>query len=871
MEKDNYILSIIDNIKDVLGKNDYARERYSNDLVWLNEKARLIKKNIVRVAIMGITSSGKSTLVNALLQEKLLPVAIKPSSSIIITCSKGDVRQATIYFNNKSPLYLCGEDLSEENIGKYCDESRNPNNELDVSQINITTPLFMLDENIHIIDSPGLDACDLEIHEKVTMEILLPTIDICLFLTTVKASSDEINFEKMMIVHRKGKQIILAQNMIDSIEEKIGKNGIVEESRIDILRKHRKRGENLLKSAISYNGKAKNRIGEEVSEIKFPINKFEVVQISALNALKGIINKDNKLYENSNFDEFIKGIENSVSRLAPKINSQRGTSLISKIESIINTDKEIIYEYNGKKSKIDQMVTRKDIDNAFKNFKKLKEEVTSKIENMDEILCESIRAIKNSKDYDLKRYKRIVEKVNRENEQIEEKILLTVKACEYKKNELYKKLNLDITYSYSLPNMNYESVQIMHKYQEKTEIIKKQGMLNKGKRLFSNVFDKSWGYEEKVLDEKIIDKAATIKKLENVCDVNRVKYVSILKEWSKQYTRSINLFYNEVSRQEKDLYDKRHQEIEIYQIEEILKKLEEIKHEIISKENINYRELEVAIAREDKITPGTIDNTEEFKKVSVVINKNSYNIYKIVSNICEKNYKLVGNYLNNEISKKLNEQVLDIFWTWDYESTAKFIARICGIYLSEDEINDLKKNGIYKYKNIVVVYENNINKISLYEKIKLLYGETYNMYLIFNGIQIASSEKYIMNNVNLREFLEYNNVIMNLVVDSYKEFFSGSNIKELLFEVYILKKKLIKKFNKDKIGKILINSKNPIYNMTLIECENRKNFIISTYKQVKESIMVNLLARGQEEKEIIEEILSFFLENEQKMEESHGR
>ena len=128
MEKDNYILSIIDNMKDVLGKNDYARERYSNDLVWLNEKARLIKKNIVRVAIMGITSSGKSTLVNALLQEKLLPVAIKPSSSIIITCSKGDVRQATIYFNNKSPLYLCGEDLSEENIGKYCDESRNHNN-----------------------------------------------------------------------------------------------------------------------------------------------------------------------------------------------------------------------------------------------------------------------------------------------------------------------------------------------------------------------------------------------------------------------------------------------------------------------------------------------------------------------------------------------------------------------------------------------------------------------------------------------------------------------------------------------------------------------------------------------------------------------
>ncbi|MDK2828702.1 MAG: hypothetical protein PWP67_1511, partial [Clostridium butyricum] len=247
MKKDNYILSVIDEITEVLQKNEYVRERYYNDVAWLKEKAKFIKKNIVRIAIMGITSSGKSTLVNALLQEKLLPVAIKPSSSIIITCSKGSLRQATIYFNDKNPMVLKDNELNEENIGRYCDESKNPNNELQVAQIDIITPLFMLDENIHIIDSPGLDACDLEIHEKVTMEILLPTIDICLFLTTVKANSDEINLEKMRIVNRRGKQIILVQNMIDSVEEKIGKNGIVEESKLDILKKHKKRGENLLK------------------------------------------------------------------------------------------------------------------------------------------------------------------------------------------------------------------------------------------------------------------------------------------------------------------------------------------------------------------------------------------------------------------------------------------------------------------------------------------------------------------------------------------------------------------------------------------------------------------------------------------------
>ncbi len=40
--------------------------------------------------------------------------------------------------------------------------------------------------NILLIDSPGLDAYGLENHEKLTLENLLPTIDVCIFVTTLK-------------------------------------------------------------------------------------------------------------------------------------------------------------------------------------------------------------------------------------------------------------------------------------------------------------------------------------------------------------------------------------------------------------------------------------------------------------------------------------------------------------------------------------------------------------------------------------------------------------------------------------------------------------------------------------------------------------
>ena len=97
------------------------------------------------------------------------------------------------------------------------------------------------------------------------------------------------------------------------------------------------------------------------------------------------------------------------------------------------------------------------------------------------------------------------------------------------------------------------------------------------------------------------------------------------------------------------------------------------------------------------------------------------------------------------------------------------------------------------------------------------------------------------------------------------------NIKELLFEVSYLQKKIMNKFENAESGKVMINSKNPIYNMALIECQNQKSFVISTYKNIKEKIIGNLMARGNEEKETLEDILSFFLEKGQNMEENHGR
>ena len=829
MGKDNYISNTITEIKKVLEKNDYRKKRYNKDVEWFQERKKIFTDDIIRVAIMGITSSGKSTLVNALLGEKILPMAIRPSSSIIITASKGIDRQAVIYFKDKEPQILKGSNLNEKIIGEYADERKNPNNRLNVTQIDIMTPHFLLDENIHIIDSPGLDAWDLENHEKLTLEILLPTIDICIFLTTVKANSDEANAEKIKIVNEKDKQIILVQNMIDSIEEKIGKNGIIEEDKFIILNKHKKRAQNLLREGTN------NKEG------------FEVIQISALNGLKGIIDNNKELYKSSNIEVFIKAMETCVNNIFPKINQQRTMSFIERINNIIITDREIINGNDVKTIEALKNVRVGDINQIAEDFQNAQEKILEKIKVIEEVISNTISEISSSPSEEFESYLNIVDKINNKNLYIESDILNIVKECENKKNELYRKLNLDMRYNYSLPSMESNSIYVKHKYEEKTMLLKKDGVLNRGKRLLSNIFDREWGYREVDYDEKVVDKEATIDIANNVCNENMMHYLSILKQWSTQYNKSINIFYEETSKRAEEYEEKKKQNIELYDIEDVYKNLRII---IDNLKNFKFEQENELVV--------TIDEAE--KNVSYSISNEQYNLYKLSNEIIEKNYLLVGNYIKGRSIDKIKEETTEIFWTWDIGSCKEFASRTLGIHLNEQECEGIKNDGIYCFDNAIIIYELCKNKLDFYTALKKIKEKPYNMFIIFNGIQIGNSKKQILESMALNYFIKSNNNLMiNLVIDSYKVFVNASNIRELLSEVNSLKNEIISKFNNNKNGYVLINSKNPIYNMALIESQEKEKFIISDYRDIKERLFENPLSRGAEEKETLEEILSYFL------------
>ncbi|NRZ43852.1 hypothetical protein DFR89_003566 [Clostridium beijerinckii] len=63
---------------------------------------------------------------------------------------------------------------------------------------------------------------------------------------------------------------------------------------------------------------------------------------------------------------------------------------------------------------------------------------------------------------------------------------------------------------------------------------------------------------------------------------------------------------------------------------------------------------------------------------------------------------------------------------------------------------------------------------------------------------------------------------------------------------------------KIKEGYILINAKNPMYNIALIECQEKKKLILSAYKNFKLQLFKSSLLKSEKDKVVVDKILRHY-------------
>jgi len=125
-----------------VGASDIA-----TDAAALNER---LAEGRFYVACVGQFKRGKSTLLNALIGQPLLPVGVVPITTAVTVVRFGDERHARVCVGDR------WREIAVDDIGAYVSEEQNPANEKGVSLLEVCVPHPLLASGMCLVDTPGI-------------------------------------------------------------------------------------------------------------------------------------------------------------------------------------------------------------------------------------------------------------------------------------------------------------------------------------------------------------------------------------------------------------------------------------------------------------------------------------------------------------------------------------------------------------------------------------------------------------------------------------------------------------------------------------------------------------------------------------------
>ncbi|MCM3652050.1 dynamin family protein [Metabacillus litoralis] len=161
------------------------------------------------VAFAGHFSAGKSSMINKLLNEQVLPTSPIPTSANLVLLENGQ-EQVTLYSKAKEKIELTG-DYSIEQIKEYCKHGD------EVERVYIKRPYRNLSANVVIMDTPGIDSTDAA--HKLSTESMLHIADVIFYVTDYNHVQSEENLSFVKEMKNKDKKIFLIVNQIDKHRE----------------------------------------------------------------------------------------------------------------------------------------------------------------------------------------------------------------------------------------------------------------------------------------------------------------------------------------------------------------------------------------------------------------------------------------------------------------------------------------------------------------------------------------------------------------------------------------------------------------------------------------------------------------------------
>ncbi|WP_285496374.1 dynamin family protein [Actinomadura sp. NBRC 104425] len=189
----------------------------------LGQAAQELDRESFRVMVFGDFSSGKSTLINALLGEDgLLPTKENPTTAFTTVLRWGEVRRAELYRGDlddrgQDPERVTVEEFQNQ-VALRIDESGEPV-ESPYSGAVVYLPFELLRSGVELIDSAGTN--ESAARERATLQ-LLPRVDAIIFVTPARGGFKMHDQEHYLDMLRKlgHDDIFFVVNQFDLIRER---------------------------------------------------------------------------------------------------------------------------------------------------------------------------------------------------------------------------------------------------------------------------------------------------------------------------------------------------------------------------------------------------------------------------------------------------------------------------------------------------------------------------------------------------------------------------------------------------------------------------------------------------------------------------
>ncbi|MFG6148768.1 dynamin family protein [Halobacillus sp. B23F22_1] len=164
-----------------------------------------VYRNEVVIGFAGHFSAGKSSMINYLARENILPSSPIPTSANIVKLSSG-APYTTVHFHEAPPKKYIG-DISLELVKDFCKDGDS------IKEIEISRPVSSIPEYVKVLDTPGVDSTNDA--DRVVTEASLHVMDFMYYVMDYNHVQSEVNLNFLVEMQKRNIPFSIIINQVD--------------------------------------------------------------------------------------------------------------------------------------------------------------------------------------------------------------------------------------------------------------------------------------------------------------------------------------------------------------------------------------------------------------------------------------------------------------------------------------------------------------------------------------------------------------------------------------------------------------------------------------------------------------------------------